>query len=88
MSASARVIRGRIVSFRDDPAVAGPSARLYIEDGAVLVSGGRIEAAGEARDILAKAPEGTLVDDHAGSLLTAGFIDAHIHYPHQWETLR
>jgi guanine deaminase len=81
VSASARVIRGRIVSFRDDPAVAGPSARLYIEDGAVLVSGGRIETAGEARDILAKAPEGTLVDDHSGSLLMAGFIDAHIHYP-------
>jgi guanine deaminase len=81
VSATARVIRGRIVSFRDDPATTGPSARVYIEHGAVLVADGRIEAAGEARDILAKAPEGTLVDDHAGSLLMAGFIDAHIHYP-------
>jgi guanine deaminase len=81
MSASARVIRGRILSFRDDPAAAGPSARLTIDDGAVLVSGGRIEAVGEARGILAKVPEGTLVDDHSGSLLMAGFIDAHIHYP-------
>jgi guanine deaminase len=81
MSASARVIRGRILSFRDDPAAAGPSARLTIDDGAVLVEDGRIEAVGEARDILARAPEGAPVDDHSGSLVMAGFIDAHIHYP-------
>jgi guanine deaminase len=81
VSATARVIRGRIVSFRDDPATAGPSARLYVDDGAVLVEDGRIEAVGEARDILAKAPEGAIVDDHSGSVVMAGFIDAHIHYP-------
>jgi guanine deaminase len=38
-------------------------------------------AVGEARDILAKAPEGAIVDDHSGSVVMAGFIDAHIHYP-------
>ena len=42
---------------------------------------GLIEAVGEARDILARAPHGALVDDHAGCLITAGFIDAHVHYP-------
>ncbi len=81
MSANARVIRGRILSFSDDPAVGGPSAHSLIDDGAVLVSGGRIEAVGEARDILAHAPAGALIDDHAGCLVTAGLIDAHVHYP-------
>jgi guanine deaminase len=79
--ASARIIRGRIVSFTDDPATTGLSARHYLDDGAVLVRDGLIEAVGEARDVLAGAPEGAPVDDHSGSLVMPGFIDAHIHYP-------
>jgi guanine deaminase len=81
LSAEARVIRGRVLTFRDDPAEAGPSARLYLENGAVLVANGRIEAVGEARDVLSRAPEGTAVDDYSDCLVMPGFIDAHIHYP-------
>ena len=81
MTANARVIRGRILSFTDDPAASGSAAHSVIDDGAVLVEGGLIEAVGEARDILARAPRGARVDDHAGCIVTAGFIDAHIHYP-------
>jgi guanine deaminase len=81
LTANSRIIRGRILSFTDDPAASGSQAHSIIEDGAVLVMGGRIEAVGGARDILARAPEGALVDDHAGSIVTAGFIDAHVHYP-------
>ena len=81
MTANARVIRGRILSFTDDPAAGGSSAHSVIDDGAVLVAGGLIEAVGEARDILARAPRGAVVDDHADCIVTAGFIDAHIHYP-------
>ena len=36
---------------------------------------------GEARDILARAPDGAAVDDHSGALVMPGLIDAHIHYP-------
>ena len=81
MSAKARVIRGRILSFSEDPAVNGPSAYSLIDDGAVLVSAGMIEAVGGAREILARAPKDALIDDYAGSFITAGLIDAHIHYP-------
>jgi guanine deaminase len=81
LTANSRIIRGRVLSFTDDPAASGSSAHSVIDDGAVLVAGGLIEAVGEARDILARAPPGALVDDHAGSIVTAGFIDAHIHYP-------
>ena len=81
MSASARVIRGRILTFTDDPATSGSTAHVYFEDGAVLVANGRVEAAGAARDILVRAPEGAIVDDHSGAIVMPGFIDAHIHYP-------
>jgi guanine deaminase len=81
LSANARVIRGRILSFNDDPAASGAPAHSLIDDGAVLVASGRIEAVGEARDILARAPSGALIDDHAGSFIMPGFIDAHVHYP-------
>jgi guanine deaminase len=81
VSKEARVVRGRIFTFTDDPAEAGPSARRCIEDGAILVEDGRIAAVGEARDILARAPEGASVDDHSGALVMPGLIDVHIHYP-------
>ena len=38
LSANARIIRGRVLSFGEDPAVGGPSAYSLIEDGAVLVA--------------------------------------------------
>jgi guanine deaminase len=81
LSPVARIIRGRVLSFTDDPAVSGSRAYSLIEDGAVLVSGGLIEAVGAARDIRAGAPPGAVVDDHSGCLITSGFIDAHVHYP-------
>jgi guanine deaminase len=81
LSAPARVIRGRVLSFTDDPAESGSRAYAFIDDGAVIVAGGLIEAVGEARDILPRAPSDTLIDDHVGSFIMPGFIDAHVHYP-------
>jgi guanine deaminase len=80
LTAAARVIRGRVLTFTGDPAESGSSAYCLIDNGAVLVASGKIEAVGEARDILARAPRGALVDDHRSCLITAGFIDAHVHY--------
>ena len=81
MNGDARLVRGRILTFTDDPAAAGAAAHTYIEDGAVLMKNGRIEAAGEAREVFSDAPQDAAVDDHSGCLVMAGFIDAHIHYP-------
>ena len=81
MTPRVRVIRGRVFSFRDDPAAAGSSASVYIEDGAVLIVDGRVEETGEAREILPRAPKGAALDDHSGSIVMSGFIDGHIHYP-------
>jgi guanine deaminase len=79
MSAAARLLRGRLLSFRESPRIAGAGAHTLIEDGAVLIEDGVIKAVGEARDVA--APEGAIIDDHRGKLILPGFIDAHIHYP-------
>ena len=70
-------------SFRSTTIRLESGSRAYslIEDGAVLVAGGLIEAVGEARDILARAPPSAVIDDHSGLLIMPGFIDAHVHYP-------
>jgi guanine deaminase len=80
LSATTRVIRGRVLSFTDDPAESRSRAYSYIQDGAVLVAGGLIEAVGATRDILARAPPDAVIDDHSGSFIMAGFVDAHVHY--------
>ncbi|HEX5077885.1 MAG TPA: guanine deaminase [Geminicoccaceae bacterium] len=77
-----RALRGRLLSFKDDPAAVGEAAsHAYFEDGVVLVEDGRIAALGDAAQVLAKLPAGTPVDDHAGCLILPGLIDAHIHLP-------
>lgn len=79
-SSPPRIIRGRVLSFLDDPRLAGADALNLIEDGAVLVEDGSIAAVGEAGAMRARAPDAK-VDDHSGKLVMAGFIDTHIHYP-------
>src|ERR671919_2289373 len=77
-----RAIRGRILSFKEDPAEVGEAAsHTYLEDGVVLVEDGRIAALGDAAPMLKRLPEGTPVDDHAGHLILPGMIDPHIHLP-------
>jgi len=78
---AARVILGRILSFAEEPRLAGAGALRLIENGAVLVEGGVIAAIGEAGDIVAQAPAGAALDDFGDKLILPGFIDAHIHYP-------
>ena len=81
MSPAARFVRGRILSFRDDPRLAGERAHDLIEDGAIRIENGEIAAVGEASAILAAAPAGAAIEDHSGKLVLPGFIDTHIHYP-------
>src|SRR3546814_677469 len=81
MTAPTRALRGRLLSFRDDPATAGTGAYTYIEDGLVLVAGGDILDVGEARALLSRVPETVAVDHFPDALILPGFIDAHIHFP-------
>jgi len=81
MSAVAKILRGRTLSFHVEPT--GPedtAAYSYREDGAILICEGRITAHGAYSDIVREAPEAEVVD-HRPHLLMPGFIDLHLHFP-------
>ena len=65
------------------PAIPSPRARTppaTTAHGAVLVDDGRIVAVGTADDLRARHPQAR-VTDYGRALISAGFIDAHVHYP-------
>jgi guanine deaminase len=75
-------IRGAVVTFSGDPFVEGvAAARRYEPDGIVAMAEGRIVACGSAREVLDTLPPGTPITAPANALITAGFIDGHVHYP-------
>ena len=77
-----RAIRGRLLTFVDDPAEVGEEAsHRVVEDGLIVVEDGRIAQVGEARTLLPESSQKVPVDDHSGALVMPGFIDPHIHYP-------
>lgn len=75
------LLRGRILTFRREPRdSADTDAYLYVEDGALLVRGGMIVAAGTYAEVAAQSPDAATTD-HRPHLLMAGFIDTHLHFP-------
>jgi guanine deaminase len=74
------LIRGRLLWFLDFPLEDDPASYKYIEDGAILVSGGRIKATGTYSEVSGKS-QGVPVADHRPNLILPGFIDPHIHFP-------
>ena len=85
MAAPARVtaIRGPALTYTGDPFQSGLEATMVYEpDAIVAMAGGKIAHFGPARAVRAKLPQGTkVVDCGRDALITAGFIDAHVHYP-------
>ena len=76
-----RLLRGRILTFHREPE--GPEdtgAFAYIEDGALIVANGLIQAIGAFPDVEKTAGDIEQID-HRPHLLTAGFIDTHLHFP-------
>ena len=71
---------GQTLTFDADPFAAGPEAARHDSRGGVLVEGGRIAALGPADD-LRRAHPAARVHDYGAALISAGFVDAHIHYP-------
>jgi guanine deaminase len=76
----AELLLGQVIRFSGDPFVQGIGAAQHLTHGAVLMDAGRIAAVGEAAD-LRRAHPLARITDYGKHLISAGFIDAHVHYP-------
>ncbi len=78
---SPRLLIGQTLAFEGDPFhLPVEDAALWRRRGGVLIEGGRIAALGEA-DALRAAHPRARVHDYGDGLISAGFVDAHAHYP-------
>lgn len=76
-------LRGPVLTFTGDPFRDGLERTLVHEpDAVVAMAGGRITQFGPAERVLPLLPPGTAVE-HVGrdALISAGFIDTHVHFP-------
>ena len=76
----ADLLLGQVLGFSGDPFEAGPEAAHHEAQGAVLIEAGRILDTGPAETLRASYPAAR-VTDYGKSLISAGFVDAHVHYP-------
>lgn len=74
-----RAIRGHIVTLTADPFFTA-DALVEHTDGLIVIDGGVITAVGAWSELRASLDPGTPVDHHPDGIITAGFIDTHVHY--------
>jgi guanine deaminase len=74
------LLLGQVLRFEGDPFADGEAAARHESHGAVLLRGGRIADVGPAERLRAAHPQAR-VTDYGRALISAGFIDAHVHYP-------
>src|SRR3954462_3637099 len=76
-------LRGPALTFVDDPFQVGTAEAMRHEpDAIVAMRGGMITHFGPASAVLSQLPAGTPVREIGrDSLMLAGFIDTHVHYP-------
>ena len=74
------LICGQLLWYDGDPLREGLQTARHLSHGAVLVDAGRIVARGDAAALKAAHP-GARITDHGTALISAGFVDAHVHYP-------
>jgi guanine deaminase len=75
----ADLLLGQVIRFQGDPFESADAAQP-LTHGAVLVDAGRIVAVGDTSQLRAQAPAAR-VHDYGQKLISAGFVDAHVHYP-------
>jgi len=76
----AELMIGQTLAFAGNPLSEGPDAARHSGRGGVLIDAGRIVAVGEADDLRRAHPQAQ-VTDYGAALISAGFVDAHLHYP-------
>jgi guanine deaminase len=80
-AAGVTALRSALLTFTGDPFTAGEGAVRYERDGVIAMADGRITQCGAAAEVLPRLPPGAEVTTYAHALVSAGFVDAHVHYP-------
>jgi guanine deaminase len=80
-NASLTAVRGTLVTFTGDPFLVDPaSAFVHEPDGLVVCRDGIIEAVGPYDSVRSTLSNDIPITDYSGCILSAGFIDTHVHY--------
>ncbi len=75
------LLLGQTIRFVADPFITPiEDAAVIDQRGSVLIRDGLIADVGNADDLRAAHPNAPTID-HGDALITAGFVDAHMHYP-------
>ena len=74
------IVLGQVLSFVGNPILEGEGAARHEPHGAVAMENGKIIAHGPADRIRAAYPQARITD-YGRDLISAGFVDAHVHYP-------
>jgi guanine deaminase len=76
-------LRGAALTFTDDPFRVGvQDAMRHESDAIVAMADGKITHFGPASEVQSKLPAGTNITQNGkDTLMTAGFIDSHVHFP-------
>ena len=81
-SSAATALRGTLLSFRGNPFTMPPEEALYVEeDGLLILENGKISHRGPYTQTRQFLPPNCPVTHYPHCLISAGFIDAHVHYP-------
>lgn len=77
-----KALRADLVTFTGDPFLKEPAECLqFIPDAIVVIKDGVIVDIGPAEELLKRLPEGIVPEHYPDSIISAGFIDTHVHYP-------
>ncbi len=77
-----KAIRGAYLTYKDDPFLNDiDDCMVYESDGIIILDDGKISDIGPASELADKVPDGVDVVRYDDSLILAGFIDCHVHYP-------
>ena len=74
-----QIITGQVLSFVASPFETPPDDAVQINE-AVLIKGGHVTAVGDLRALRHQVPDAP-VDHRPDQVISAGFVDAHVHYP-------
>ena len=77
-----KALRGAAISFRGNPfEQPAESCLVHFEDALVIIEDGKIQAIGPYFELVTQLPAGVVPIEYPDALISAGFIDTHVHYP-------